>query len=317
MTVKKTHKGKFGNDNGQDSHKVDDEVGKVVVGIMGAQEKEHNGNTEEKLLGRSVLSTVVDLLPHVEVIEGTAIEFEGDSSDIMEHDVGADHVGYVGQGPRCLLRDAGNDVVKDFEACYQNEMNGPRSCRGTLVWGPDDIIRGALKGRDWPTLCVGPVCIEIGKSSLVRNLLERLAWLVIDLKDAAGASATTGGLIVHVEVSTSRARRVCPSVVRHGGVKESWRSQLGGCGWVLRKPQTRIVCCPWCGRDGTQRCRESRMMEAGRCSERECRVTLWNGRARAHGSSEFPDGSRSETGQLAAGAGFFVRGAIRGSSRRI
>lgn len=94
-----TYKGEFGNDNGQDGHKVDDEVGEVVVGIMGAQEKEHNGNTEEELLGGRVLSTVVDLLPHVEVIEGTAIEFEWNSSDIVEHDVGADHVGNVGQGP--------------------------------------------------------------------------------------------------------------------------------------------------------------------------------------------------------------------------
>lgn len=142
----KTHKGKFGDNNGQDSHKVDDEVGKVVVGIMGAQEKQHNRYTEEKLLCGRVLSTVVDLLPHVEVIEGTAIEFEWDSSDIVEHDVGADHVGYVGQGPRCLLRDTGNDVVEDFEACYQNEMNGPRSCMGTLVWGSDDTIRRSLKG---------------------------------------------------------------------------------------------------------------------------------------------------------------------------
>lgn len=143
-----THKRKFGNNDGQDGQKVDDEVGKVVVGIMGAQQKEHNGNTKEKLLGGRVLGTVVDLLPHVEVIEGTTIEFEGDSSDIVEHDVGADHVGNVGKRPRRLLRDAGDDIVKDLEGCYQNKMNGPRSYVHMLAVVFPGPSRGGL--RAWP-----------------------------------------------------------------------------------------------------------------------------------------------------------------------
>lgn len=73
------------------------------MGVMGAQEEEHNRNTKEKLLGGCVLRTVVDLLPHVKVIEGAAIEFEGDSSDIVEHYVGANHVRNVGKRPRRLL----------------------------------------------------------------------------------------------------------------------------------------------------------------------------------------------------------------------
>lgn len=66
---------------------------------MGAEEKQHNGHAEKKLLGWRVLGAVVDLLPHVEVVEGAAVELEGYAADVVEHEVRAEHVGNVGQRP--------------------------------------------------------------------------------------------------------------------------------------------------------------------------------------------------------------------------
>lgn len=81
------------------------------------------------------------------------------------------------------------------------------------------------------TLCVCPVCIEVGQRGLVGDLLERLGGLVVDLQDAARASAAAGGLVVHVEICASRARGVCPGVVGDAGLEESRGSQLGGVDW--------------------------------------------------------------------------------------
>lgn len=94
---------------------------------MRAEQKQHNGYAEEKLLGWGVLGAIVNLLPHVEVVKGATVEFKRNAADVVEHDVRADHVGYVGQCPRGLLRDAGDHVVKDLEARYQDKVNGPCS----------------------------------------------------------------------------------------------------------------------------------------------------------------------------------------------
>lgn len=82
-----TYKGKFGDNDSEDSEEVDDEVRQVVVGIVRAEEEEYDGDREEELLGGGILGAIVNLLPHVEVIEGSAIEFEWNTSDIVEHDV--------------------------------------------------------------------------------------------------------------------------------------------------------------------------------------------------------------------------------------
>lgn len=94
---------------------------------MGAEQEQHNRDAEEKLLGRGVLGAIVNLLPHIEVVKGAAVEFKWNAAHVVEHDVRPDHVGYVGQCPRRLLRDAGNHVVKDLEAGYQDKVNGPCS----------------------------------------------------------------------------------------------------------------------------------------------------------------------------------------------
>lgn len=93
--------------------------------VVRAEEEQHDGDAEEELLGRRVLGSVVDLLPHVQVVVRPAVELEGHTPDVVEHDVGAHHVGDVGQGPGRLLRHAGHDVVDDFEGDNQNEVDGP------------------------------------------------------------------------------------------------------------------------------------------------------------------------------------------------
>lgn len=66
------------------------------MGIVSAKQEEHDGYAEEELLGRCVLGAIIDLLPHVEVVESATVEVEGYSPDVMEHDVGAEHVRNVG-----------------------------------------------------------------------------------------------------------------------------------------------------------------------------------------------------------------------------
>lgn len=66
---------------------------------MRAEEKQHYRHAEKELLGWCVLISVVDLLPHVQVVIGASIEFEWHAADIVEHEIGAEHVGDVGQSP--------------------------------------------------------------------------------------------------------------------------------------------------------------------------------------------------------------------------
>ncbi len=67
--------------------------------VVCAQEEEHNGYAEQEFLGGSVLRPVIDLLPHVQVVVGAAVELEGHPTDVVEHDVRAKHVRDVCQSP--------------------------------------------------------------------------------------------------------------------------------------------------------------------------------------------------------------------------
>lgn len=123
-----TYKRQFRNDDRQSGQEVDGKIGQVVVGIVSAEEEEHDGHAEQKLLSRSILIAVVDLLPHVEVIVGTGVEFERDAPHPVEHEEGAEHVADIGQGPRGLLRDDRHDIVEDLEECDQYKVDGPGTC---------------------------------------------------------------------------------------------------------------------------------------------------------------------------------------------
>lgn len=68
------------------------------------------------------------MLPHVEIVVGTGIELERDSSHPVEHNEGDEHVGDVGERPRRLLRDPRDDVIEDLQGSNQDEMDGPGTC---------------------------------------------------------------------------------------------------------------------------------------------------------------------------------------------
>jgi hypothetical protein len=52
----------------------------------------------------------------------------------VEHQVGGEHVGDVGQGPAGFLRDGGQDVVEDFEDEDEDYVDEPGACcSGSLL----------------------------------------------------------------------------------------------------------------------------------------------------------------------------------------
>lgn len=55
--------------------------------VVCAQEEEDYRNTQEEFLRRSVLIPVIDLLPHVQIVVGSSVEFEGHASDPVKHQV--------------------------------------------------------------------------------------------------------------------------------------------------------------------------------------------------------------------------------------
>ena len=79
--------GQLGYHHGHERHKVDGEIGKVVVGVMRAQQKQHDRYCQEKLLRGGILVTIVDLLPHVEVVVCSGVELEGYTTHPMKHKV--------------------------------------------------------------------------------------------------------------------------------------------------------------------------------------------------------------------------------------
>lgn len=225
-----TDKGQFGDNDGEDGEKVDDEISQVIVGVVGAEEEENDGNAEEKFLGGGVLSAVVDLFPHVEVVEGAAVEFERDAANVVKHEIGAKHVCHVGQRPRRFLRDAGNDVVEDFEAGYQDDVDGPspwkRRAAMSVQWG--GVGPRGERGKR-VTFCIGPVGVEVGQRSLIADLFKSLGRFMVELEDAAGPPPASHGIAIgHVEIAVSTARRFGAGVVRDGALEENWGRQLGG-----------------------------------------------------------------------------------------
>lgn len=191
-------KRQLGNDNTQDSKQVNNEISQVVMCVMSADEEQGNGDAQKEFFGRRVLGAIVDLLPHIEVVKGAAVEVERNATDVVEHDVGAKHVGHVGQCPRGLLGDARESIVDDFAASDQDNVDSPG------------------------TFGVGPVGVEVREGSLVANLLESLGRLMVDLEDAARPSPPSAGRRVsvgHVEVDAAPARRFGTRVVGDGALE--------------------------------------------------------------------------------------------------
>ena len=55
--------------------------------VVCTQKEEYDRNTQKEFFRRSILVSIVDLLPHVQVVVGPSIEFKGDASHIVEHQV--------------------------------------------------------------------------------------------------------------------------------------------------------------------------------------------------------------------------------------
>lgn len=165
---------KFRDDHAQGCQEIDNEISQIVVRVVGAEEEQDNGHAEEEFLRRSILVAIVDLLPHVQVVVCTRIEFEWDTPHPVEHQEGTKHVGDVGESPRHLLRDAWNNIVEDLEGDDENEMDCPGS------------------------LGVDPVGIEIGQGGLVAGMLDGLRRLLVD--NAAGPSSPSHLRLAHLGI---------------------------------------------------------------------------------------------------------------------
>ena len=57
------------------------------MSVVCAEEKEDNRDAEQELLRWGVLVSVVDLLPHVQIVVGSGVELEGYPPDVVEHEV--------------------------------------------------------------------------------------------------------------------------------------------------------------------------------------------------------------------------------------
>lgn len=93
--------------------------------VVRAQQEQHDRDAQQKLFRWRILVPIIDLLPHVEVIVGAGVELEWHATDPVEHQVGTEHVGYVGECPGGLLRYAWHYVEEDFEAADYYDVDGP------------------------------------------------------------------------------------------------------------------------------------------------------------------------------------------------
>ena len=80
-----THKRQFGYHDGQYGEEINDKIRQVIMRVVRAQQEEQNRNDQQELLRGCILISVVDLLPHVEVVVGASVELKGDSADPVEH----------------------------------------------------------------------------------------------------------------------------------------------------------------------------------------------------------------------------------------
>lgn len=69
------------------------------MSVMRTQEEEDDRNAHEKLLGGCVLISVVDLLPHIEIVICPRVELEWYSTNPVEHEERPKHVGDVCERP--------------------------------------------------------------------------------------------------------------------------------------------------------------------------------------------------------------------------
>jgi len=139
------------------------------------------------------LVSVVDLLPHVQIVVRSRIEFKWDSSDPVEHQIRPEHVRNVRQCPGCLLRNTRDDIVEDLQAGNDDDVNSP--C----------------------TFCIDPVGIQVWKSSLITHMFYGLRRLLV--QQTTRPSPPARPLFAHGWILTARAWRFRARVVGDGARK--------------------------------------------------------------------------------------------------
>ena len=82
--------------------------------VVCAKKEQHDWYTKKEFLRGRVLGSIINLLPHVQIVVGPGIELKWHASDPMEHEEGSKHIGYIRHGPRRLLGNSWDYVEEDF-----------------------------------------------------------------------------------------------------------------------------------------------------------------------------------------------------------
>lgn len=115
----------FWNDHNQAGNQIYDKQGEVVVGVVGGYQEQADWDTQQKLLHRGELGTVIDLFPHVQVVERAVVEVKWRAFNLVEHYIGTNDVGHVGQGPAHLVAENRHQVVKDLQHHDHDDVDDP------------------------------------------------------------------------------------------------------------------------------------------------------------------------------------------------
>lgn len=99
LLLGRTYPWQLGYYNSHDSQKIDDKVRQVIMRVVSTEKEKHNWYAQEELFSRRVLVTIVDLLPHVQIVVRPSIELEWYASDPVKHQIGPEHVDDVGECP--------------------------------------------------------------------------------------------------------------------------------------------------------------------------------------------------------------------------
>lgn len=251
---KLTHPRKLWYDNRQRRYEVDQEIGQVVMGIVRRDQEQYDRHAEQELLRRCVLVSIVNLLPHVQVVVGAGVEVERHAADPVEHEVRAEHVRDVGERPRRFLRDSGHDVEEDLEAHDEDWVDCPGTCITNfristmylkIVLFPLLPDTSTTLRECYNTFGIDPLRVEIRQYRLIADMLQALRWFRIhQTARPAPPAALRGGFgaeAAHLRLMTTRGWRSRIAGEREctrGGTVEEYGRQLGGI--VLRCQVT------WC-----------------------------------------------------------------------
>ena len=93
--------------------------------VVRTQKKQHNRYAEKEFLCWSVLSSIINLLPHIQIVVSASVKLEGHSPHPVEHEERSKHVRYIRQGPGRFLGYSGNYVKKNLERSNQNQVYRP------------------------------------------------------------------------------------------------------------------------------------------------------------------------------------------------